>query len=381
MDSIDVALCDVGPDPRRDGRFAAALVVFDEHPFPEALRARLLRAMRDERGTLPLICSLHFEVAQAFAHAAEKTILTHGIERRSIAAIASHGQTVYHLPPQRADRLGASPSTLQLGEPSVIAVRTGLRVVGNFRAADMAVGGQGAPLVPFADYHMFGRPDRTVVVHNIGGMANLTLLPARAALDDVVAFDTGPGNVLIDSFVTRLYAPMTFDEQGRIAAQGRVIPALLDLWMAIPFVTAPPPKSTGRELFGPQLVDEALVRFPDARPEDFVTTATRFSARSFAENLRCYVLPSYDVEAIYLAGGGALNPTLREFIAQELRLLRPQRPPHLGTTEELGVPAKARETMAFAILGYARLHGLPANVPRATGATRKVLLGTIADPS
>jgi anhydro-N-acetylmuramic acid kinase len=379
VDSIDAALCRVWLDTR--DRLGADLVAFHEAPVVPPLRARLLQLFRDEAGSLSLACSLNFELGEAFAEAARQLLLRlEGNERVNIAAVASHGQTVYHIPPQLAAQTGCAASTLQLGAPAVIAQRLGLPVVADFRSADMAVGGQGAPLVPFADYHMFARADETIVIHNIGGIANCTVLPSGGSLDDVLAFDTGPGNVLIDALVMRFFAPMTYDHDGRIAASGRTIEALLDRWMALPFILAPPPKSTGRELFGPQLIEQAVAEFPSARPEDLVATATRFTARSFAANLAQFVSPQHAVAAVYLAGGGARNPVLRACFAEELRRALGAAAPRVEVLDALGLPAKARECVAFALLGYARLLHIPANVPRATGATRAVTLGTLYEP-
>ncbi len=378
VDTIDAALCELCF--AEHGRIAAKLVAFREHPIPAALREKIFTLFKDSAGSLREACALNFEIGYAFADAAEALLEEIQLAPKFIAAIASHGQTVYHIPPQDADRLGCAASTLQLGEPSAIALRLGIPTIANFRAADMVAGGQGAPLVPFADFHLFSRPSETIVIHNIGGIANSTVLPPGGKLDDVIAFDTGPGNVLIDLFVSRLFSPLPFDADGKIAARGKVIGKLLDEWMNLPFIASPPPKSTGRELFGPALVDTALKKYADASPEDFVATATRFSARAFAQNLCRFVAPAHRIAAIYLSGGGAKNPTLRKDIAEELRLVFGSQSPYLGVVDELGVPAKARECIAFAILGFARLHRIPANVPSATGAKRRVLLGVVYEP-
>jgi anhydro-N-acetylmuramic acid kinase len=379
VDSIDIAVCEMR---RKDAeRIGVTLVDFSEHAYSCALRQRILKLFRDREGSLQLCCSLNFEIAEAFAAAVLHVFGRMRLSSAEVAAIASHGQTVYHIPLHAAAELGCVASTLQLGEPAVIAERTGCCVITDFRSADVAVGGNGAPLVPFADWHLFSQPERTVVVHNIGGIANCTVLPAGAGVDDVVAFDTGPGNVLIDLLVERFFSPLTFDRDGAIAARGKVIAPLLDKWMKIPFISLPPPKSTGRELFGPQLINEAIEEFPSASPEDLIATATCFTARSFAKNLEEYILPSHRVDAIYLAGGGALNPTLRRYFQDELERRWGRKAPWLGTTDELGIPVKTRECVAFAVLGYARLLGIPANVPRATGASRRVLLGSFTEPT
>lgn len=377
-DSVDAALCRVWQGS--DGRIRCELLGFHEHPYPLNTRQRLLRVFRDRDGVLRLTCSLNFEIAHLFADSALRLLATLGRSASELTAIASHGQTVYHLPPPvSSDEL--VPSTLQIGDPAVIALRVGAPTIANFRSADIAVGGQGAPLVPFADYHLFGREKETIVVHNIGGIANCTILPGGGSLDDLIAFDTGPGNVLIDLLVSRFFSDRTFDKDGMIAASGRIVEPLLNEWMEHPFIHLPPPKSTGREVFGPEMIEDAIRKFPSASAADLVATATRFTARSFAWNLRQFA----DTEApplttVYLAGGGAYNATLRRFIELELEQHFGRCSPRVATLNEIGIPPKARECMAFAILGFARLHRIPANVPAVTGASRKVLLGVIYEP-
>lgn len=377
-DSVDAALCRVWQ--RGNGRIGCELLGFHEHPYPPDTRHRLLNLFRDAEGALRLTCSLNFEIAHMFADSALSLLTALGRSAAELTAIASHGQTVYHLPPPlSSDEL--VPSTLQIGDPAVIALRVGAPTIANFRTADMAVGGQGAPLVPFADYHLFGRPEETIVVHNIGGIANCTVLPAGGSLDDTIAFDTGPGNVLMDLLVSRFFKDRTFDKDGVIAASGHVVEPLLDEWMEHPFIHLPPPKSTGREVFGPEMIEDAIRRFPAASSADLIATATRFTARSFARNLRQFADRSATpITTVYLAGGGAFNPTLRRFIELELEAYFGHRSPRVATLDEVGIPPKARECMAFAILGFARLHRIPANVPSVTGASRKVLLGVIYEP-
>lgn len=378
VDSVDAALCQVGIGD--DGRIRTELLGFYEHPFPERLRERILSLLHDGPGSLRLTCSLNFEIGELFADAAETLLKRMELAPARLAAIASHGQTVYHIPPGSHAAGDLVPSTLQLGEPACIALRLGVPTIANFRAADMVAGGQGAPLVPFADYHLFSRADASIVIHNIGGIGNSTILRRGGTLDDVIAFDTGPGNVLIDLLVERFYPGKAYDENGAIAASGAVLEDLLGEWLEIPFITQPPPKSTGRELFGPDLIDACVRKYPHASPADLVATATRFTAASFAVNLERFVWPHVKVDHVYLAGGGALNPTLRRFIQEELTMRFDEAAPRLGVVDELGIPSKARECVAFAILGFARLLRIPANVPSATGAARHVLLGVIYEP-
>lgn len=375
VDSVDAVLCEVGE--KENGRLGARVLGFYEHPMPSDLRQRIFQSFEDGPGGTSLGCTLNFEIGAAFADAAAELMLRTFNPREKISAIASHGQTLYHVPPHMARPAeGLFASTFQVGEASVMAARTGLRVISDFRVADMAVGGNGAPLVPFADYHLFSQPDRGIVVQNIGGIANCTWLPAGGRLEDVIAFDTGPGNMMIDAFTHHFFPGKTYDKDGEIAARGSLIEPLLQRWLALPYIQAPPPKTTGRELFGVAFVRQAVADHPHAKPEDLVSTATHFAAASITENLRLHIQPNGQVDHLYLAGGGALNPFL-------VKLIR-KRAADLGFTlsalDETGISSKARECVAFALLGYARLHNIPANVPSATGAACPALLGKISDP-
>lgn len=375
VDSIDGAICYITEE---NGRINCRLDAFHEFPVPGHLRERIFQAFADGTQSLSLACSLNFEIAEAFAAAAKETAQLNGIGLEALDAIASHGQTVYHIAPfmiDAAERFTV-PSTLQLGDASVLAARTGVPVVNNFRPADMAAGGNGAPLVPFADFHMFGMPGRSVLVHNLGGIANCTYLPASQNLDEIIAFDTGPANMIIDALVSHFYPGEYYDNDGGYSRQGKIIPQLLDRLIAIPFISLPPPKSTGRELFGVQLVREILETNPDARPNDLIATATEFTALSTAMNIRQHVLTRGPVDELLLAGGGAKNPILVEQIRTHLR----DHIPVVDMVDKRGCPSKARECMAFAILGYAFLREIPGNVPAATGAAYRAVLGSFTPP-
>ncbi|MBX7246109.1 MAG: anhydro-N-acetylmuramic acid kinase [Candidatus Sumerlaeaceae bacterium] len=379
VDSIDAALCEISAT--EGGRLSARLLAFHEQPISPDLRGRIFRVFENGPASLALACSLNVEIGEAFADAALALIeKAGGPDKANVSAIASHGQTVYHIAPHMAggpDSLRAS--TLQIGEGAVIAERTDLPVVCDFRVADMAAGGNGAPLVPFADFHLFSEPGKTVIVQNIGGIANGTVLPASGRMEDVIAFDTGPGNMIIDAFTSHFYPGESFDRDGRHAANGNSIPDLLDPWMAIPYITAPPPKSTGRELFGLHLARQALASFPGTRADDLIATATLFTARSIARNYADHVLPKGPIAKILLGGGGAHNSTLVEMLRTEMATVA-NPTPQLISLDEAGFPAKARECIAFAMLGYARLNSIPANVPSATGARHPAILGKLVSP-
>ena len=378
VDSIDAALCELAVDPA--GRISASLTEFYEHPISEELRERIFRLFSDPAGALALACSLNFEIGAAFADAARELLARTGRSSDDIDAVASHGQTVCHIPPHAARAGEAVASTLQIGEASVIAEALRIPVISDFRVADMAAGGNGAPLVPFADWHLFSRPDRTVVLQNIGGIANCTVLPAGGGLADVVAFDTGPGNMIIDALTKRLVGE-AFDRDGAHAARGTVFEPLLAEWMAHPYIVMVPPKTTGRELFGEQFARQVADSRKDAAPDDLIATATAFTARSIAQAIAHHAAPGGRVDDLYLAGGGALNPTLTAMLKAELERAMPQSCPHVALLDETGHGAKARECTAFALLGFARLLGMPANVPSATGARHPALLGKFTTPS
>jgi anhydro-N-acetylmuramic acid kinase len=349
----------------------AGIVTHAHRPFNRALRERILRVSL--HGTVAEICELNFFLGELFAEAALLAIRKAKLTTRQIAAIGSHGQTIHHLPNAR------TPSTLQIGEAAVIAERTGITTVADFRVRDMAAGGQGAPLVPFADWVLFTDGTRPRIIQNIGGIGNLTFLRPAARLSDVLAFDTGPGNMVIDGLVgTLTKGRQTFDRDGRWAARGRVCEPWLRELSRHPFLRRSPPKTTGREEFGEFFV-ERLLR--DARrrrltEEDTVATVTALTATSIADSYRRFVLPKLRARErerlqIILGGGGAKNPVLRSML-QEL----------LGTTEifthqDFGIANEAKEALAFAIMADQTMRGRPSNVPGATGARRPVVLGKI----
>ncbi len=266
------------------------------------------------------------------------------------------------------------PSTLQIGEPAVIAARTGITTVGDFRPADIAAGGQGAPLVPFVDYRLYSNAHMGRVALNIGGIANLTVLPAGGALRDVFAFDTGPGNMVIDALVRRAtHGRRKFDRDARIAARGRMIPALLNSLLRDEYFRSPAPKTTGRERYGEQYMQRLLARREarGASHADLIRTATLLTALSIVDAMNRWVWPKAKIAEMIVSGGGAHNPLLMAQLAAALGGIRV-----IGSAE-LGVPEDAKEAFAFALLAWETLHRRPSNVPGATGATHLAILGKI----
>jgi len=367
-DGIDAVVARIGGSGRR---LRARVVAHVQRPFPAALRRHILHVCLD--GTVADVCELNFLLGGRFAEVAMAVIRLAKLRPENIAAIGSHGQTIHHLPNAR------TPSTLQIGEPCVIAERTGITTVADFRVRDMAAGGQGAPLTPYADWALFTDPARPRIIQNIGGIGNLTFLPRRSELDEVMACDTGPGNMVLDGVAAVLSdGRLTYDRDGRWAARGEVSGKLLAEMMSHPFLGRRPPKTTGREEFGKAFVERvmAVARRRRLRAEDIVATATAFTAASIADAYERFVFPRIkagdrDKLQIILGGGGAKNPEMRRMLQERLDGAE------LLTHEDFGVANEAKEALAFAILAHETLLGCPSNVPGASGARRRVVLGKI----
>jgi anhydro-N-acetylmuramic acid kinase len=295
---------------------------------------------------------------------------------KEISLIGSHGQTVFHLgAPARFQGKVRAASTFQIGDISIIAQRTGVPTVGDFRPADMAAGGQGAPLIPFVDYLLYRDAKRGRAALNIGGIANLTVIPAGAEAAQVFAFDTGPGNMIIDALVERItHGKSTYDRDARIALSGRTIQELLARLMREPYLRKKPPKSAGREQFGETYASSLLAwgKQHHVGPADLVRTATVFTSLTIADAFRRFILPRTRVDELIVAGGGARNPLIMAQLAGSLPGIE------IVPAGRFGVPAEAKEAFGFAILAHETYHGRPSNLPSATGATHHVVLGKIA---
>ncbi len=367
VDAVDVAVCDFEPDPET-GQCALALrlVGYSERPFPEGLRERVLSVLHDRRASLADLTELDFLLGDAFAGATGATLAELGIPPGSLDLIASHGQTIYHLVEP-----GRLRSTLQMGEPSVIAERSGLTVVSDFRTADVAAGGQGAPLTSFFDLLFFADPSRTRALQNLGGIGNVTFVPAGGALEEARAFDTGPGNALIDYAVQRLTGgAMSYDRDGAMALSGMVSTQLLEEVLSHPYFQEPPPKTTGRELFGAAFAERMLGRARELglSREDTLATITAVTSESILRAYRDF--GPERIDEVVLSGGGARNRAIVEALRRGLGA-------RVIMHDEFGLPAGAKEAVAFALLGHEAIHGRPANVPSCTGAERPVILGKI----
>src|SRR5271155_5852772 len=356
----------------------ARLIAFRTFPYARRLRQELLDASADEKIGAAAISTLNFALGREFGRAAIEIARRADVALSDVAFIGSHGHTFFHLPPRRATR-GQLASTLQLGESAVIAAATGVPVVADFRTMDLALGGEGAPLAPLAHLWLFADPKRGRVVQNIGGIANATYIPPRARLGDpdLIAFDTGPGNGMIDALASRTSGGrIRMDRDGRIAARGHVNDSMLAKLMQHPYFRRRPPKSTGREEFGPQLVDKIVA---DARrmkivDYDLVATVTAFTARSIADACRRFILSRGAVDQLIVTGGGAKNRTLMRMIKSELPNVE------VVTAAEIGLDGDAVEAVAFAILGHEMLRGRPGNIPSVTGARAPAILGKLTLP-
>ena len=356
VDGIDAAVLQID---EADEALAVRLLAYHERPIEHELRRRIHAAFDPRSGRVDDLCELNVLVAEAFAAAGASALAMAGVQPD---LVASHGQTIWH-----EVRPGHVRSTLQVGEPSVLAERLGASVVADFRPRDIAAGGQGAPLSAWADALLFGDDRLARAVQNIGGMANVTWVPPGRQWQAMLAFDTGPGNALIDHAVWRVSGgAQRYDRDGALAASGRVDDAVLAELLGLPYFAQPPPKSTGRELFGAQLLDPLIDRL---RPADLVATLTAFTAHSIADQYRRF-LPGPPDEVV-LGGGGSRNPVLVGLLTQ---LLDPAR---VRLHEEFGLPSLGREAISFALMGYETLHGRPNTIPSCTGAAHPVPLGKL----
>lgn len=375
LDGIDAALVEFAAE---EGRLRWRLLGWRCTPWEPTLREALLRSCSPQ-APLQNVVGLNFLVAESFADAARALVDELDISFAEVDAIASHGQTVWHQAEPFSIANRPVVGSLQIGEPAVLAARTGCIVVADFRVADMAVGGQGAPLVPLADLLLLGDDWETRAVLNIGGIANVTYLPRGGWVKrgGVLAFDTGPGNMLLDGIVRHVGPEsLSYDSEGHLAAKGRVHPQLLSECLSHPYLDKPPPKSTGREMFGEAYVKQLCNR---ARQlglgvEDMLATAVAFTVESIALAFHRWLEPRAPLDRVIVGGGGVHNKTLMRALAERLA------PCLVVTHEDFGIPNDAKEAIAFALLGYHTLQGLPGNLPSATGAQREVVLGKIVFP-
>ena len=365
-DSIDAGFCEVNPD------LSVKLLKGINHPYPEHIRARLFQAFRGEINIKEL-CQLNFAVGKCFADAANILIGEFG----KPDFISSHGQTIYHYPyDEKIDNISLK-STLQIGESSVIAKETGCMVISNFRETDIAYGGQGAPLVCFADEKWWGRgrihahdetrDSKNFAIQNIGGISNVTVISDEC---DTFGFDTGCGNIMID-YCTQKFFGQKYDKDGEIAASGKVCESWLDCLLQDEYYFIEPPKTTGREYFSNKYIENILKTAP-SEPKDIITTLTALTAKTIAQAYERFIYPSVHIDTVVIGGGGAYNKTMMRFLKNYL----PKRI-ELKTHEDYGISNNFKEVMAFALLGYCNYYGIPNNLPCCTGAEKRVDLGKV----
>jgi anhydro-N-acetylmuramic acid kinase len=372
-DGIDVAFTRITPHPDDPEAPALKLLGHAGFPFPPALRRAVLAAMNADAIATAELARLNWRLGQAYSEALSVALERHPC---GLDLIGCHGQTIYHQATP-ARYLGREAScTWQIGEMAMLAEQSGVPVVSNFRPADMVVGGQGAPLVPLLDYVLFRHPTRGRVLQNLGGIGNLTALPPKAGPLQVVAFDTGPGNMVIDQLMQQLFSKR-FDRGGKTGARGAVIKAVVSSRLNEPFFAARPPKTAGREQFGGNYAALFLeeCRKAGGSPEDAIASATALTAQSVALAYSSFLFKTMQKAPVdfIVSGGGARNLTLMEMLRAGLEPLGCT----VQASDDLGLPAEAKEAAAFALLAYETWHRRPGNIPSATGAARPAILGEI----
>lgn len=371
LDGLDIAVVDFSYE---NANIRHELLTFTTKPYDDALRTELLHFM-DPLTPLHVVSSMNMYLGELFAELLTEALLEANIDVESIDLISSHGQTIWHEPTINTENPYSRPNTLQIGDIAVIAERSGRTVIGDFRTRDMAVGGQGAPLVPFADQILFQSDTIGRVLLNIGGIANMTVLPSKQSTKNIIAYDTGPGNMVIDACVAKhSNGQITYDSDGTLAESGRVSDEWLMRLLEHDYFQASIPKSTGRELFGASYVDR-LWEDGDAyrcTSIDKIATVTMLTAKTIVSEIQKYK-NSHEIKEVIVSGGGVHNKTLmkflRELLPEEIRL---------DTSEGIGIDADAKEAFVFALLGYLGMQKVPNSLPAATGANKKTIMGKIA---
>ncbi len=365
-DGIDAALVDIkgkGLNSR------LKLVTYKTYPYPKGLKERIIDA--STKGRVDEICHLNFYLGELFSEAAKAIVRDTKIE--NVALIGSHGQTIHHIPDAKKEGKFSIRSTMQIAEPSIIAERTGITVVADFRPGDIASGGEGAPLTPYLHYILFNQPKKSTVVVNIGGISNITYIPDRD-FNKIAAFDTGPGNMLIDALVHSLTnGKRGIDKGGALASKGNINDYLISYLMSHPFINKRPPKTTGREVFGAVMLKDVLriIKNKKISAKDAIATVTAFTAFSIIHNIKRFILSRGDVDAIFVGGGGSRNKTILKLMQEAIDAIP------VFVFEDVGYSSKAIEAIAFALFAYETIQNIPSNVPTATGAGHPVVMGKI----
>ncbi|CCV65399.1 Anhydro-N-acetylmuramic acid kinase [Paracholeplasma brassicae] len=365
LDAVDIVLCEI------EGSYLETQIkelAFKSYSFDEELKHKTLQAISLENASAKDLCSLNFELGYLFADCVNQFLNEHSLTSDEIDFIASHGQTIYHIPQDEKNHIR---STLQLGDGSIISSKTGITTVSNFRTADMALGGQGAPLVPYAEFLMYRDKNKNRAMHNLGGISNLTILNRDCSEASVLAFDTGPANMMIDYSMQQLYH-LPYDQNGATARKGQLIRSMYDQIMSKSYFNECPPKSTGRELFGNLYTKSLIDQYMNHKKEDIIHTLTKVTANSIIEAYERFVLKNTPLDEIIFAGGGAYNTYLMELIQTGLPNIKIMR------LEDLGFNSQSKEATAFVVLGNETLNGHYNHLLKATGATTYGILGQIS---
>jgi anhydro-N-acetylmuramic acid kinase len=366
LDGVDAAVVRLAGSGRG---LSVQTLGFATHAYDAAMRALLQANVEDATSGVREVALLHVALAHRFADTADDALARAGVDRADVDLVGSHGQTIQHVP-QPTDCAGAMVrATLQIGDPATLALRLSAPVVADFRSADVALGGQGAPLVPYLDDVLFATADETRGLLNLGGIANLTVLPRGGSPADAVAFDTGPANMVIDELARRTLG-VPYDDAGAGAAAGRPDDALLERLLADPFFAEPPPRSSGRERFGAAYVDMLIAEGPSA-PEDLLATATALTVRSVAGAYRRFIAERHVIDRLIVSGGGTRNASLMFGLAAEFA------PAPVETTAAYGLDPDAKEAVLFAVLAHEWANGVATGLPAVTGAGAPALLGSL----
>lgn len=367
MDGVDVALVKISGFSLNT---EIELVAFKTYPYPQALKNKLLAISRSDSGTTQDICTLNAVVGEYFLDAALGICSENNLPIDKVDLIATHGQTVQHLPQKRNLYDKDIRCTLQIGDPAIIAARTGVVTIGLFRNNDVAVDGEGAPLVPYFDYVFFRDENKNRVLLNIGGIANVTLLKKNCQQEDVIAFDTGPGNMVVDGLMQHFYH-RSYDHNGEIAQSGNISHGLLEQLLAHPYFSLPAPKSTGREMFGEKFIGDIIAQGSKMglKSNDIIATATELTAITIKKGIETHF--EEKVDELIVSGGGVFNKTLMNSLRQKFNESK------VMESGDFGIPSDAKEAICFAVLGNECVHGVSANLPAVTGANKKTILGAI----
>lgn len=377
VDGIDAALVEISGS---EDEPKVSLVAFENLPFPEKVREKIFELFTPEKATVDKLGYMNFLLGEIYANSALSVIKKAGLRAEDVDLISSHGQTIWHEPVGEEKIEGMNvPYTVQIGEGSVIAAKTGIVTVSDFRVADMAYGGQGAPLVPFSEYMLYRRKNETILLQNIGGIGNMTVLPAGCGGDEIFAFDTGPGNMIIDAVIKAVTkGQKVFDEGGAMAAAGKVNEGLLKELQQAEYYTRPLPKTTGRELFGEQYTAGILAwqNRHGISDEDLVATVTELTAWSIADAYGRYVLPKHSASTLIVGGGGSYNAALMAAISRRFASYGIK----VCTQEDIGLNSDAKEAVAFALLGDRCIGEKPNVLTTVTGAKTAAIMGKISLP-